>query len=118
MISDLNINLNVRKRFDIGIIPHETDKRIKNILSHFKNTNICLLDPNDHPLKFIENMLTCETIASSSLHGLIASDSLNIPNIWIKTYLIILLEMILNLMIIIQGWIKKFMHYQLRNTQV
>ena len=84
LISDLNINLNVRKRFDIGIIPHETDKRIKNILSHFKNTNICLLDPNDHPLKFIGKMLTCETIASSSLHGLIASDSLNIPNIWIK----------------------------------
>ena len=28
--------------------------------------------------------MSCETIASSSLHGLIAADSFHIPNLWIK----------------------------------
>ncbi len=84
LISDLKVNSSNHKHFDIGIIPHEVDKNIKHLSSNFSKSNICVLNPNDTPAKFIENVLSCETIASSSLHGLIAADSFHIPNIWIR----------------------------------
>jgi len=83
LISDFKIK-SINKRFDIGIIPHEVDKNMKHLSSISKKKNICILNPNDPTIKFIENVLSCETIASSSLHGLIAADSFHIPNLWIK----------------------------------
>lgn len=75
-------NPDVSKKYKLGIIPHYVDKDcewVKNLPNDVKVIDIC---GESH--KFIDDVLECETIASSSLHGLVLSDAYNIPNLWIK----------------------------------
>ena len=68
------------KLYQLCIIPHYIDQN--NILIH-KNIqvdNSFLLNITEEPIKFIHNLLKCKRVISSSLHGLILSDSLGIPN--------------------------------------
>ena len=52
---------------------------------HNNNKNSIIIDPvNSNPLKIAELIASCEFIISSSLHGLIAADALNVPNVWMK----------------------------------
>lgn len=76
-------NPNIKKKYELGIIGHYVDndliksslhdKRIKiiNLLTHNVEETIC-------------EILECERIVSSSLHGVIVSHSYNIPAVWIK----------------------------------
>ena len=49
------------------------------------NTNCIIIDPsNNNPLETATLIASCNFIISSSLHGLIAADSLNIPHVWMK----------------------------------
>lgn len=75
----------VTKKYKVGIIPHYVDKS-NDIVSKLKsNPQILVIDiEQPDPLKFIDELLSCESIYSSSLHGLIVSDAYNIPNQWIK----------------------------------
>jgi pyruvyltransferase len=74
----------IKKKYKLGIIPHYVDfndKRLKLI----KDDNVIIIDIcNPNPLLVIDQLLECETIASSSLHGLIVSDAYGIPNVWVK----------------------------------
>ena len=38
----------------------------------------------DEPYRYIDQILSCQAIASSSLHGLIAADAYGIPSVWIE----------------------------------
>ncbi len=74
----------IEKKYRMGIVPHIVDKQSR-ILERFKKRDdTCILDIQDSPMDFLAGMASCETIVSSSLHGLITADSLNIPNAWIK----------------------------------
>ena len=77
--------VNATKKYKIGIIPHIVDR--DNIwLKQFENNsdiNIINLQ-NSKPLEVIDQILTCEKIISSSLHGIIISDAYKIPSLWIK----------------------------------
>lgn len=72
----------VEKKYKLGIIPHYVDKDhnwLKKIDSNVKIIDIC-----NETYKFIDELLECEMILSSSLHGVIAADAYGIPNMWIK----------------------------------
>lgn len=74
-----------KKEFEIGIIPHYVDK--DNLyLDNFKNNKkINIIDIQDtDPYRFINNVLRCKNIASSSLHGVIIADAYQIPSVWIE----------------------------------
>jgi len=74
------------KRFTWGIIPHVFEKNLA-ILKEMQNTNrnCIIIDPsNNNPLETATLIASCNFIISSSLHGLIAADSLNIPHVWMK----------------------------------
>lgn len=74
----------IEKKYRLGLAPHMCDKDSE-LLNEFKQRDdTCILDIESDPLDFLKNMAACETVASSSLHGLIAADSLHIPNLWIK----------------------------------
>lgn len=77
---------NLNKKYKVGIIPHESeidDVRIKRIQSN--NTDCCIINPRNKNCKSIIRLInSCEYIVSSSLHGLIISDSYGIPNGRIK----------------------------------
>ena len=71
---------NIKKKYDLGIIPHYVDKNneyLKNI--RVKNSiTIDVQQPIDVVLKQIAQ---CKCIISSAMHGLIVADSFGIPNI-------------------------------------
>ena len=74
-----------KKIYLLGIVPHfidKNDEKLKRITSR-KNNKITIIDVQTKPKNVIKNIMQCEYILSSSLHGLIAADSLGIPNGWI-----------------------------------
>jgi pyruvyltransferase len=67
----------------VGIIPHYIHHHI--ISPKVANdNNVKLIGVQTDPEKFIDSLLSCEYILSSSLHGLILADTFEIPNKWIK----------------------------------
>jgi hypothetical protein len=73
------------KKYALGIIPHLGD--LNSVLFyeiHKKYKKSVIINVQDHPDKVISEIMECENIISSSLHGLIISDSLNIPNVWVE----------------------------------
>lgn len=74
-----------KKQFKVGIIPHFVDQEnaaLKDLVS--RHSEICVIDVCAPTLEVIQNVGACEHILSSSLHGLILADSLEIPNQWIE----------------------------------
>jgi pyruvyltransferase len=80
----------ISKKYSIGIIPHiihydmvknmyQSDPSILIINLHVNHDNIVSDMEN-----IIDQILSCEKILSSSLHGLIVSDTYEIPNKWIQ----------------------------------
>lgn len=84
LVSEFIKGETIEKKYRMGIVPHIVDKRSE-LLSVFRQRDdICILDIESNPLDFLRSMAACETVASSSLHGLITADSLHIPNLWIR----------------------------------
>lgn len=84
ILASYMINENIEKKYDIGIIPHFREKDedcFKKLKDSFENSTV--IDVQDSPTNVIKKIGECKTIASSSLHGLILSDSLRVPNIHI-----------------------------------
>ena len=72
-------------RYSWGIIPHladAQDARIDLLLAATKHSTLIRIDQD--PTQTLKKISECEQIVSSSLHGLIVADALNIPNWWIK----------------------------------
>lgn len=74
---------NIKKEYKVGIIAHYVDSNseyIKNI----KLSSCNIIDVTKNPIFVLNEIAKCEVILSSAMHGLIAADSLGIPNQWIK----------------------------------
>lgn len=69
-----------KKKYKLGIIPHYVDKD-NPLLNKIKVKNSVVLDIATEPTEFMKQIAECENIISSAMHGLIAADSLGIPNI-------------------------------------
>jgi pyruvyltransferase len=71
------------KEYELGIIPHYIDK--DNIWLKSLSKSVKIIDIQDaDPFNVVEQILQCENIISSSLHGLIIADAYNIPSLWVK----------------------------------
>lgn len=90
-----NIYNSSKKHKIVGIIPHYIDSKIihdafydlQNINnSSIKNNNtiIKIIDVNLPIESFINEVTSCDSIISSSLHGLICADAYGIPSLWAK----------------------------------
>ena len=69
------------KRYDVGIVPHIcdlSDPAVQALTDSYENA--CLINVKDDPMAVIEQIAQCRAVISSSLHGLIVADSLDIPN--------------------------------------
>lgn len=73
----------ITKKYKVGIVPHMEEKELP-IIKNINNDDIKVIDIEDDYMNVIRTIAECDTILSSSMHGLIAADSLNIPNMWIK----------------------------------
>ena len=73
----------ITKKYKLGIIPHEID-RDNDWLKTIETNDAKIIDVTQPGLGFIDQVLECEKIASSSLHGLIVADAYGIPSSWIE----------------------------------
>ncbi len=76
---------NKRQKYKWGLITHHSQYQKDWVQQILKNTpEILFIDlKNPNINDFIQQLTSCEKIASSSLHGLIIADSYHIPNIWL-----------------------------------
>ena len=68
-----------------GIVPHMADikdPRIEELVRNTRHAKLIRLD--DDPINTLFEISKCDRVVSTSLHGLIVSDSLGIPNYWLK----------------------------------
>ncbi|MDE5561722.1 MAG: polysaccharide pyruvyl transferase family protein [Bacteroidaceae bacterium] len=77
-------NPSIEKKYRLGFIPHFHDLEMVRWQQE-KEPEVKLIDVRNykHWHDFIDEILSCEFIASSSLHGLIMAYAYNVPNVWI-----------------------------------
>lgn len=75
-------NPQIKKQYKLGVIPHYRDIEHP-LVKELERQGARILDITKSAESFIDDLLECENTISSSLHGLIASDSYGIPNQWI-----------------------------------
>lgn len=76
-------NVSVLDKGPVGIIPHFVDaKLVSEILAN--NEEYFVIDIRQSPFDVCEQIKLCKMILSSSLHGLIFSDAMCVPNAWIS----------------------------------
>jgi len=83
LLADLLLkpNQHKTKKYKIGFIEHYKDKNnplISQLVDKYANTT--RIDIYLPPLIFLARLAECDVIFSSAMHGLIAADSLGIPN--------------------------------------
>lgn len=78
---------NIKKKYKLGIIPHVIDVD-NTYLKMFKDKHpdVLIISMSDYTdwRDIPDQICSCEKIISSSLHGLIISDSYSVPNLWVK----------------------------------
>jgi len=72
------------KRFKIGIIPHMSEKSLNKVAKISGMEGIRVIDIEGSIHDVVESILACEKVFSSSLHGLIMCDVLEVPNSWVR----------------------------------
>ncbi len=79
-------NKRCSKRFTLGLIPHFVDKHHPYVQSFYKRyyKDITIIDVQQNPMTVIQQIDQCDSILSSSLHGIVVADALGIPNAWMK----------------------------------
>ena len=77
---------NIEKKYKLGLIPHVSDLDNSLVREFCEEKDVLLIDLKhyDRWTDVIDQVLSCEQIASSSLHGLIVSDAYGIPNCWVS----------------------------------
>jgi hypothetical protein len=83
------IDARITKKYKLGVIPHYSDLNSPVVYDFYKKhaPNCVIINVQDDVWKIIRQIASCELIASSSLHGLIAADAFGIPNIWFENRL-------------------------------
>jgi pyruvyltransferase len=76
--------VSVKKKYRLGVVPHFIDQESESLKHVLENSGGKLIDVKKGPEQFIEELVQCEMIISSSMHGLILSDAYGIPNQWVR----------------------------------
>lgn len=70
------------KKYKFGLVPHFDEyEKILSLVGDY-SAEIIVIDVKQSPVSFIDELRSCEIIASSSLHGLILADSYELPSVW------------------------------------
>ena len=74
----------VPKRYRLGVIPHFRDHELPAARRLGEHDDVLVIDLTAGITEVADQINSCERIASSSLHGLVAGDGYGIPSIWIR----------------------------------
>tara|TARA_R100001463_G_scaffold12769_10_gene34442 strand:- start:1518 stop:2285 length:768 start_codon:yes stop_codon:yes gene_type:complete len=75
--------MHIKKKHKIGIIPHYIDAK-NPWIQRCKRYGVKIINILDPVNKVVDEILECEKIAASSLHGIIAADAYGVPSTWIE----------------------------------
>jgi pyruvyltransferase len=67
-------------KWRVGVIPHYSDTGHEWVEQTRREENVCVINVNSGTEDFVQQVVACESILSSSLHGLICADTYGIPN--------------------------------------
>jgi len=68
----------------IGVVPHYVDRLNANFRRLMAEPGVVDLNVHDDPVHILRAMAECDCVISSSLHGLIFAEAMEIPNLWVK----------------------------------
>lgn len=72
-----------KKKYKLGIIPHVAEREMEEYKEmQSKTEGSVMIDLTKKPYEVLKQIAACETILSTSLHGLIFADSFGIPSCW------------------------------------
>lgn len=76
----------IEKKNRIALIPHFTCVEQAIELSKKIQNEVILIDPTKFNKwhEFVDKILSCKLVFSSSLHGLIVADAYGVPNVWVS----------------------------------
>jgi len=74
----------VEKKYVWGIIPHYVDVKHPWLKRFVGNPKVKVIDITQSINGFVDDVLSCERIVSSALHGIIAGDAYGLPSYWIE----------------------------------
>jgi len=77
-------NPDIEKKYKVGIVPHFVDQKDNWIGIQCLRKDVLFIDVYEPVEKVITNILSCQAILSSSLHGLIVADAYRVPSLWIE----------------------------------
>ena len=77
-------NPKIEKKYKYGIIPHYVDQNHPWINKQKEREDVLIINILDPINKVVDDIKQCEIILSSTLHGIICSDSYNIPSYWVE----------------------------------
>jgi len=84
LLSDCLLKSKPQKKYSLGIVPHYFDLDSPLVKKLSKQKSVKIISPLSPPIEVIRDIAASEYIVSSSLHGLIVSDSLGTPNAHLK----------------------------------
>lgn len=70
----------IQKQYDVAILPHYVD--LEHVTKHF--SHIKIINPLNTVENVINEILSCDSIISSSLHGLILAEVYGVKTSWVK----------------------------------
>jgi 2-polyprenyl-3-methyl-5-hydroxy-6-metoxy-1,4-benzoquinol methylase len=83
LLAYLFVKKPIVKKHDVGIIPHYAEQDFEAI-REARARGYFIIDITAGIQEVIDAVASCRSIVSSSLHGLVLADSLDIPNRWIR----------------------------------
>lgn len=72
----------IHKNYRLGIIPHYVDA--EKVVGQYSGEDVLIVMPTNPIEKVISEILSCEAVVSSSLHGLITACAYGIPCLWVE----------------------------------
>ena len=75
-------NPTIEKKHKYGLIPHWRD--LEKVLQMELDPEVKIINPLQSVEKVIDDILSCNKILSTGLHGLILSDTYGVPNQWLE----------------------------------
>lgn len=80
LLSDALLGRTPPKRYLLGVLPHFLDAEVAELDWLRAQAGVTVIDATADPRQVVAEIAQCETLLSSSLHGLIVADSLGVPN--------------------------------------
>lgn len=83
LLLPLIYNPKIEKTHRTGAIPHYVDVD-EPVFKEFKEEGYFMIDVRQDWKSFIDQVLSCKSIVSSSLHGIVIAEAYGIPATWVK----------------------------------